>query len=110
MRFHRDYVRDLPDEMTVWMVIRKAPPLPFLLNLHTRWREASDDKKCLSWAKEMHTATQPFAKGVYVNFLSHEGEDRVKEAYTPEEWQRLVNVKKKWDPNNLFRINQNIRP
>jgi hypothetical protein len=83
---------------------------PFLLNLHTRWREASDDKKCLSWAKEMHTATQPFAKGVYVNFLSQEGEDRVKEAYTPEEWQRLVNVKKKWDPNNLFRINQNIRP
>jgi hypothetical protein len=58
----------------------------------------------------MHTATQPFAKGVYVNFLSQEGEDRVKEAYTPEVWQRLVNVKKKWDPNNLFRINQNIRP
>jgi hypothetical protein len=68
---------------------------PCLLNLHTRWREASDDKKCLSWAKEMHTATQPFAKGVYVNFLSQEGEDRVKEAYTPEVWQRLVNVKKK---------------
>jgi FAD/FMN-containing dehydrogenase len=232
MQFHRGYVRDLPDEMTAWMVIRKAPPLPFLdeavhgkmvvivpfvclgdkekgealigpirktatsqgeaigmnpwvnwqsgfdplaehgarnywkshhltdlsdgcidtilefasklptdecevfiphmegaparisetatafahrrtpfvMNIHTRWRDASDDEKCLSWARDFHHRTQPFAKGVYVNFLSQEGADRVKDAYTPEVWNRLVEVKKKWDPNNLFRMNQNIRP
>jgi FAD/FMN-containing dehydrogenase len=38
------------------------------------------------------------------------GEDRAKEAYTPEVWNRLVEVKNKWDPNNLFRMNQNIKP
>jgi hypothetical protein len=83
---------------------------PFLLNLHTRWHEASDGEKCLNWAKEMHAATQPYAKGVYVNLLGQEGEYRVREAYTPEVWQRLVAVKKLWDPDNLFRMNQNIRP
>ncbi len=41
---------------------------------------------------------------------SEEGEDRVKEAYTLKVWNRLVEVKNKWDPNNFFRMNQNIKP
>ena len=232
MRFHRDYVRGLPDEMTVWMVARHAPPLPFLpetvhgkmvvivpfvwlgdpaegekfirpiqektetlgqhvgmtpwvgwqagfdglvdhgarnywkshhlkdlsdpcidaivefaaklpsqecevfiphmegapsrstegetafahrsppfvLNIHTRWQEAVDDEKCLQWARDFHEGTQPFAQGVYVNFLSQEGEDRIKEAYTDTVWKRLVDVKNTWDPQNLFHMNQNIKP
>jgi FAD/FMN-containing dehydrogenase len=83
---------------------------PFLLNIHTRWRDAADDEKCLAWAREFHAATEPFSQGVYVNFLSEEGEDRVKDAYTPETWGRLVDLKKKYDPENLFRMNQNIKP
>lgn len=83
---------------------------PFVLNIHTRWRDPADDDRCLAWPREFHQATEPFAKGVYVNFLSDEGEDRVKAAYTPEVWNRLVELKKKYDPNNLFRMNQNIRP
>jgi len=83
---------------------------PFVLNIHTRWRNASDDEKCLAWARDFHRATEPFAQGVYVNFLSDEGEDRVRAAYTPEVWDRLVQVKKKYDPNNLFSMNQNIKP
>ena len=83
---------------------------PFLLNIHTRWRNASDDEQCLAWVRDFHSATQEFAQGVYVNFLSEEGEDRVKEAYTLEVWNRLVEVKNKWDQNNLFRMNQNIKP
>jgi hypothetical protein len=78
---------------------------PFLLNIHTRWQNASDDERCIAWAREFHSSTQEFAQGVYVNFLSQEGEDRVKEAYTPEVWKRLVGVKNKWDPTNLFRMN-----
>jgi FAD/FMN-containing dehydrogenase len=81
---------------------------PFVLNIHTRWQSPSDDEQCLRWAKDFHHATQPFAQGVYVNFISQEGQDRVKDAYTPEVWRRLVGIKKKWDPQNLFRINQNI--
>jgi FAD/FMN-containing dehydrogenase len=232
IRFHREYVRGLPDEMTVWMVIRKAPPLPFLpkevhgklvvivpfvwlgsqsegekhikplqeiseshgehfgmtpwaawqagfdalvthgarnywkshhlkdlsdasidkilhfvealpsdeceifiphmdgapsriaeeatafslrstpfvLNIHTRWRKQSDDESCIAWARDFHKATEPFSQGVYVNFLSEEGEARVKDAYTDSVWKKLVQLKDKYDPTNMFRLNQNIKP
>ncbi len=83
---------------------------PFVLNIHTRWQDASDDEKCIAWSKDFHSATNGFAQGVYVNFLSEEGETRVKDAYTREVWDRLVEVKNKYDPNNLFRVNQNIKP
>jgi len=83
---------------------------PFVLNIHTRWQEAVDDEKCLQWARDFHEGTQPFAQGVYVNFLSQEGEDRIKEAYTDTVWKRLVDVKNTWDPQNLFHMNQNIKP
>ena len=83
---------------------------PFLINIHTRWREAVDDKKCLKWVREFHEKTREFASGVYVNFMSQEGEERVKEAYTEEVWHRLVEIKNKWDPENRFHMNQNIKP
>ncbi len=83
---------------------------PFLLNLHTRWREKEDDKEAIAWAKDFHDATRPYSQGVYVNFLSEEGADRVREAYTEKVWERLVVAKRKWDPENVFRMNQNIAP
>jgi len=83
---------------------------PFVLNLHTRWQEKSDDDRCIAWARDFHDATRPFSKGVYVNFLSEEGDARVREAYTEEVWAHLVEVKRKWDPENVFRMNQNIAP
>jgi len=92
---------------TTAFVHRKTP---FLLNVHTRWQNAKDDEKCIAWARALHGATQEFAQGVYVNFLSEEGEDRIKAAYTPKVWDRLVATKDKYDPDNLFRMNQNIKP
>ncbi len=86
---------------------RKAP---FILNIHGRWQDKADDEKCIHWARKIHAATEPFAEGVYVNFLSDEGEDRVKKAYTKAVWNRLVELKNKYDPQNLFRMNQNIKP
>ena len=83
---------------------------PFVLNIHTRWQKPADDERCLKWAREFHAGTQEFASGVYVNFLSQEGEDRIKEAYTEEVWDQLVAVKNKWDPENRFHMNQNIKP
>ena len=83
---------------------------PFVLNIHTRWQHVDDDNRCIAWAKNFHQATEPFAQGVYVNFLSEEGEARVKDAYTAEVWKRLVEIKNKYDPHNLFRLNQNIKP
>jgi len=83
---------------------------PFVLNLHTRWQDASDDERAIAWARDFHDATRPYSQGVYVNFLSEEGADRVKEAYTQEVWDKLVEAKNKWDPENTFRMNQNIKP
>lgn len=83
---------------------------PFVLNIHTRWQDVTDDEKCFAWARDFHSATDKFSRGVYVNFLSEEGEARVKDAYTKKVWNKLVEVKNKYDPNNLFRMNQNIKP
>ena len=83
---------------------------PFLLNIHTRWRNKTDDEPCIAWAKNFHGSTEPFSQGVYVNFLSEEGEARVKDAYTDTVWKRLVQLKDKYDPTNMFRLNQNIKP
>jgi hypothetical protein len=83
---------------------------PFTMNVHTRWKDPGDDDKCIRWAKDFHDATRHYSKGVYVNFISNEGDERVKQAYTPEVWKKLVAVKTRWDRTNLFRINQNIKP
>ncbi|MFQ5602510.1 MAG: FAD-binding oxidoreductase [bacterium] len=83
---------------------------PFVLNIHTRWDNAGDDDRCTAWASDFFSTTRQFANGVYVNFLSDEGEERVKQAYTQATWDRLVELKNKYDPENLFRMNQNIKP
>ncbi len=83
---------------------------PFLLNIHTRWQKEEEDEVCLKWARDFHTATNPFGRGVYVNFISDLGEDRVREAYTPDNWEKLTHLKYTWDPDNLFHINLNIKP
>jgi FAD/FMN-containing dehydrogenase len=53
---------------------------------------------------------EPFQVGAYVNFLMDEGETRIRHAYGAEKYGRLQAVKRKYDPNNVFRLNQNIRP
>ncbi len=83
---------------------------PFVLNIHTRWDNQSDDETSLAWARDFWEATKPYSHGVYVNFISDEGEERVKDAYSNDTWERLITVKNKYDPMNLFRLNQNIKP
>ncbi len=83
----------------------------FVLNVHGRWETTNEDQKCISWARAFFNATASFSTGgVYVNFMTQEETDRVQAAYKPAVWKRLVEVKHKWDPKNLFRMNQNIKP
>jgi FAD/FMN-containing dehydrogenase len=76
--------------------------------------DPSEDEACIRWAREFWEAMQPYSTGgVYVNYLgpeADEGAERVKAAYGPEKYRRLGALKKKYDPTNLFRLNQNIRP
>jgi hypothetical protein len=69
---------------------------------------------CVRWVREFWSAMQPYSTGsVYVNYLGQEadeGAERIRAAYGPEKYQRLAALKNKYDPTNLFRLNQNIRP
>ncbi|MEQ9620073.1 MAG: FAD-binding oxidoreductase [Deltaproteobacteria bacterium] len=82
----------------------------FVLNVHGRWDDNSGDDKCISWAREFFDKSAEFATGsVYVNFMTEEETGRVTNAYGPN-YDRMVQMKKKFDPKNLFRMNQNIKP
>jgi hypothetical protein len=62
------------------------------------------------WARGLWTGLQPHHQNVYVNFLMEEGENRIREAYGGAKYDRLKALKRKYDPNNFFRLNQNIPP
>jgi hypothetical protein len=82
----------------------------FVVNVHTRWREAAMDRTFVDWAKKFFDDAAPFAAGtVYVNFMPGDETDRVAKAYGSN-YRRLVKAKRRYDPSNLFRVNQNIQP
>jgi FAD/FMN-containing dehydrogenase len=84
---------------------------PFNLAVIARWTDVSAAARHTAWARETSDALSAFTSGdVYVNYLGAEGQDRVKAAYGRVTYDRLVAIKRKYDPTNLFRMNQNIRP
>jgi FAD/FMN-containing dehydrogenase len=81
----------------------------FVLNVHGRWDERAQDQACIGWARSFFEASKPYASaGAYVNFMTADETDRVAAAYGAN-YQRLAGLKKKHDPANFFRANQNIR-
>lgn len=81
----------------------------FVLNVHARWDEPEQDQECISWARSFFDDAKPYASsGAYVNFMTADEADRVISAYG-QNYERLANIKKKYDPENLFRSNHNIR-
>lgn len=84
---------------------------PFVLNVNSRWSEHGEADKHVAWTRSLWEQMRPYSGGgVYVNFMGEEGEDRVRAAYGDETYERLARVKAKYDPDNFFRMNQNIKP
>ncbi|HXF23153.1 MAG TPA: BBE domain-containing protein, partial [Gemmatimonadaceae bacterium] len=82
----------------------------YVMNVHGRWESPSEDAGGIEWARGFFAKAQPFASdGAYINFLTQDETDRIAFAYGPT-FKRLVEIKKKYDPTNLFRMNQNIKP
>ena len=72
--------------------------------------DPANNEKITSWTKDYWSAVHPFsAGGAYVNFMMEEGHDRVRDSYR-DNYDRLVEIKTKYDPANFFRVNQNVRP
>ena len=82
----------------------------FTMNVHTRWSAANKDSPCIAWARELFDRTAAdAAPSVYVNFMPDDEDDRLGEAYGGN-LPRLREVKARYDPGNLFRVNHNIAP
>jgi FAD/FMN-containing dehydrogenase len=72
--------------------------------------DPSNKEKITNWATDYWSALHPYsAGGAYVNFMMEEGEERIKATYG-DNYKRLAAIKAKYDPHNLFRVNQNIKP
>jgi FAD/FMN-containing dehydrogenase len=72
--------------------------------------DPANKEKISTWAKEYWSALHPYsAGGAYINFMMEEGEDRIRATYG-KNYDRLAKIKRRYDPANLFRVNQNIKP
>ena len=75
----------------------------------SQWLDAADDDKNISWTRNFWKEIEPLTNGVYVNHLGSDDDPRVANAYGPN-FERLKAIKKKYDPDNFFRMNNNIKP
>jgi FAD/FMN-containing dehydrogenase len=80
----------------------------FNISAITATAEGFDEER--EWARSFWSALEPHHTSVYVNFLMEEGQERVREAYGAEKYERLRTLKRRYDPDNFFRLNQNIPP
>ena len=82
----------------------------FLYHLISAWEDPADDEQNIGWNTKLAQDLAPFSsKGAYLNFIGDEGSTRVRNTFGPK-YDRLVELKRKFDPNNMFRYNQNIAP
>ena len=82
----------------------------FVANVHGRWERPEEDEAGIKWSRAFYAASAPFAtSGVYVNFMTGDEGDVTRAAFGPN-YNRLVKVKDQYDPENVFRMNHNVRP
>jgi FAD/FMN-containing dehydrogenase len=87
---------------------RDEPYFAWILGV---WPPEQPDEPGIAWTRQVSDALRPYVTGAtYVNALGDEGEARIRDAYSPATYERLVALKRKYDPTNLFLLNQNIKP
>lgn len=79
------------------------------LSIDNVWEDPAENEKQIKWSRDFFDAIKPNLKGVYLNFIGDEGDERVRESYGAK-YSKLADLKRKFDPTNLFRLNQNIKP
>jgi len=82
----------------------------FTININGIAESEEDFDRQREWVRGLSAELEPHQSGVYVNFLMDEGEKRVRDAYGVEKYERLRALKRKYDPDNFFHLNQNIPP
>ena len=84
----------------------------FVININTQWQNNSESEKHINWARKTQQLAAPYSMGSgYINFASSdETPERVTKTYGEEKYKKLVALKRKFDPENFFRLNQNIKP
>ncbi len=90
-----------------------ARDMGWMLSIDSIWEDAADDEKNLAWSRSFWSDMKHYSNGrAYLNFagLGEEGEELVRTSYGAENYDRLVEIKTQYDPANLFRLNQNIKP
>ena len=107
--FHLGGATQHHDEQDMAVSHRNAE---YVIAINTGWADPQDTDQQVQWTRDLWTAIRPFSSGgVYVNFLSaDDGDDRVRAAYGATKFERLVQLKGKFDPQNLFQMNKNIKP
>jgi FAD/FMN-containing dehydrogenase len=84
---------------------------PWLVHPFGIWESPADDDRCVEWVRGVRADVQPWSTGaVYLNFIGDEGADRVVAGVGAENTRRLAELKRRYDPDNVFRSNHNIRP
>ena len=116
-----------PSEMTftsIWpfaAAVRRVPPhatafgdrsMPYMFSIDAIWSKPEEDAANVGWARSFWSDMQPHSNGrLYLNFPGHgEGKDLVRNAFGAETYAKLAAIKRKYDPTNFFRLNQNILP
>lgn len=98
-------VNNIPVSATAY----SARDAKFVVNVHGRWESRQEDEKCIAWSRAFFNAAARYASaGAYVNFMTGDENERISAAYGPN-YARLQEVKQRYDPENIFHFNQNIR-
>ncbi len=103
---HGGAVSRVPDEATAFCHRGTA----YMAHPIAAWQDPADADRHLDWVRRFSAAMRPFATGVYLNLEADEGADKVRANFGAEKYAKLAALKAQWDPQNLFRLNQNIRP